>query len=108
MNQNSQDEEEKVDEQNKVMGEVIRFGKKVTEYPVAIRLESGELFSLSDLPDPKKQRWLARDKAKVVRAYLFGLIDFEFVETKYAIFEDEFKEWLEKYGENGERGLRIR
>jgi hypothetical protein len=81
------------------------FLKKV-DGPRSVTLADGSMMSQADLPNPKTRRWVASRKAAVVRGVLYGLISQAEAQTRYAISEDEFLEWVRAVTEHGEGALK--
>ncbi len=74
---------------------------------VAVRLGDGTIISLSDLPDPSTRRWVASNKAAVVKVYMAGLISEDEVLERYSLSHDEFQSWLNRYMAGGKNALKV-
>ncbi len=74
---------------------------------VAVRLGDGTIISLSDLPDRNTKRWVASNKADVVRVFMAGLISEEEVCERYDLSEEEFQSWLNRYVAGGKQALKL-
>ena len=66
----------------------------------------GAPLTLTDLPDAKTTRWVARRKAEVVAAVDGGLISLEQACQKYALSIEEFLTWQRAFDRFGQSGLR--
>jgi hypothetical protein len=68
------------------------------------------ILSVTELPPPNTQRWVARRKAAVVAAVLSGIISLEEACRRYQMSEEEFITWrcaFEIYGVNGLRATEL-
>ncbi len=74
---------------------------------VAVRLGDGTIISLSDLPDRNTKRWVASNKADVVKVFMAGLISEQEVCERYALSEEEFQSWLNRYIAGGKQALKL-
>jgi hypothetical protein len=59
-----------------------------------------------DPPPADTRRWVASRKAAVIRAVLHGLITQAEAERRYGLSEEEFREWVRAYSQQGMKGLR--
>lgn len=67
----------------------------------------GTPLTLSNLPAPNTQRWVARRKAEVVVAVRGGLLSFEDACERYRITSEEFLGWQRQVERHGLQGLRV-
>ncbi len=74
--------------------------------PRAVTLPDGTVMTLGDLPAPDTQRWVASRKLAVVRGVVYGLISQEDACKRYALSEDEFREWVRAVSLHGEAALK--
>ena len=75
--------------------------------PRVVRLQSGEILSITDLPEVGLSRWTAARKSAVIRGVMFGLISSREAIERYDLTEDEFHEWLRRYADHGRNGLKV-
>jgi hypothetical protein len=78
--------------------------------PKSVVGPDGKMLTLSDLPPPTTQRWVARRKAEVVTAVRAGLLSLEDACRRYSLSTEEFLGWeaaIEKHGLGGLRVTRI-
>ena len=61
---------------------------------------------MADLPPANINRWVARRKAAVVAALSSGAITMEEACLRYALSEEELRDWLRAFEAHGLRGLR--
>ena len=61
---------------------------------------------MADLPPPNTNRWVARRKAAVVAALRSGAITMEEACLRYALSEEELRDWQHAFEAHGLRGLR--
>ena len=61
--------------------------------PRSVTLPDGSVMTRADLPAPDTDRWVASRKAAVIRAVAAGLLTQEAAQERYALSEDEYKEW---------------
>lgn len=69
------------------------FPKK-SKGPSVIRLISGDVFSVADLPPVMLKRWTASRKRAVVRAVIYNIITAQEAIDAYALSQEEFNTWL--------------
>ena len=62
--------------------------------------------SHADLPPSSTRRWVASRKLAVVRGVLYGLISQDEAQKRYALSEDEFREWVRAVSLHGEEALK--
>lgn len=74
--------------------------------PRAVTLPDGTVMTRADLPPADTRRWVASRKAAVIRAVLHGLITQAEAERRYGLSEEEFREWVRAYSQQGMKGLR--
>ena len=67
----------------------------------------GTPLTLSSLPPPNTERWVARRKAEVVAAVKGGLLSFEDACARYRITAEEFLGWKRQVDRHGLPGLRV-
>ena len=67
----------------------------------------GTTLTLSSLPPPNTERWVARRKAEVVAAVKGGLLSFEDACVRYRITAEEFLGWQRQVDRHGLPGLRV-
>lgn len=67
----------------------------------------GERMTRASLPGPNERRWTALRKGRVVAAVNGGLISQQEACSRYAMTEDEFKQWKVGFSNHGLRGLRV-
>ena len=67
----------------------------------------GTPLTLSSLPPPNTERWVARRKAEVVAAVKGGLLSFEDACARYRITAEEFLGWQRPVDRHGLPGLRV-
>ena len=67
----------------------------------------GTPLTLSSLPPPNTERWVARRKAEVVAAVKGGLLSFEDACARYRITAEEFLGWQHQVDRHGLPGLRV-
>lgn len=79
---------------------------KKVEGPRAITLPDGSVMSHADLPPSSTRRWVASRKLAVVRGVLYGLISQDEAQKRYALSEDEFREWVRAVSLHGEEALK--
>ncbi len=82
-------------------------GVKVMPKNVAVRLGDGTIISLSDLPSTNTTRWVASNKAAVVRVFMAGLIHEKDVIERYGLSAEEFQSWIDRYITAGKNGLKV-
>ena len=75
--------------------------------PRVVRLQSGEILSITDLPEVGLSRWTAARKSAVIRGVMFGLISSREAIERYDLTEDEFHEGLRCYVDHGRNGLKV-
>ncbi len=63
--------------------------------------------TLSSLPPPNTERWVARRKAELVAAVRGGLLSLEGACERYSITVEEFLSWQRQVDKHGLRGLRV-
>ncbi len=81
------------------------FPKK-SNGPSVIRLTSGEVLSIADLPPVTSKRWTASRKRVVVRAVIYNLITADKAIEAYAFTVEEFKSWLSRFADHGADALK--
>mgnify|MGYP002725831696 FL=1 len=74
--------------------------------PRAVTLPDGTIMTRADLPPAETRRWVASRKAAVVKGVLNGLITQEEALERYALSEDEFREWVWAVSRHGEEALK--
>lgn len=74
--------------------------------PRAVTLPDGTVMTRADLPPADTRRWVASRKAAVIRAVLHGLITQAEAERRYGLSEEEFREWVRAYSQQGLNGLK--
>lgn len=79
---------------------------KKVEGPRAVTLPDGTVISQADLPGEATRRWVASRKLAVVRGVLYGLISQDEAMQRYALSEDEFREWVRAVSLHGEDALK--
>ncbi|MBZ8119460.1 DUF1153 domain-containing protein [Roseovarius sp. LXJ103] len=79
---------------------------KKVDGPRAVTLPDGTVMSHADLPPPSTRRWVASRKLAVVRGVLYGLISEDEAQKRYALSEDEFREWVRAVSLHGEEALK--
>lgn len=82
------------------------FLKKV-DGPRQVTLPDGAVLTRADLPPANTTRWIARRKAVVVRAVLYGLLPQDEALRRYGLSEEEFSLWCKAIADHGEPGLRV-
>jgi Protein of unknown function (DUF1153) len=75
--------------------------------PKSIVGPDGKMLTLSDLPPPNTQRWVARRKAEVVTAVRAGLLSLEDACQRYSLSTEEFLGWEAAIDKHGLGGLRV-
>lgn len=80
---------------------------KRVDGPRQITLPDGTVISRADLPSPNTSRWVARRKALVVKAVVYGLITQTEAQERYALSEEEFTLWRSAVERHGENGLKV-
>lgn len=80
---------------------------KKVDGPRQVTLPDGSVLSRADLPPDATRRWVASRKAVVVKAVLYGLISEAEALERYAISEEEFRNWCTAVRLHGEKALRI-
>jgi len=83
----------------------MMYLKKV-DGPRAVTLPDGQIMTQADLPSPDTRRWVASRKLAVVRGVLYGLISQSDALKRYALSEDEFREWVRAVSLHGEDALK--
>ena len=63
---------------------------------IAHRLNTGEIFALSDLPPAKTSRWVISRKRAVVTAIALGMLSEQEACDVYALSPEELSEWRRK------------
>jgi hypothetical protein len=61
---------------------------------------------MADLPPPDTNRWVARRKAAVLGALRSGAITMEEACRRYALSEEELRDWQRAFEAHGLPGLR--
>lgn len=61
----------------------------------------GHIITAESLPPSNRVRWNPRRKAEIVIAVLHGIVTFSEVRERYAISEDEFLDWQDRYSRGG-------
>jgi hypothetical protein len=79
---------------------------KRMEGPNHVVLPDGSRMTRSDLPPRDTVRWVARRKAAVVRAVLYGLISNEEACALYGLSPEELEGWKYAIARYGEAALR--
>lgn len=74
---------------------------------VAVRLGDGTIISISDLPEKTTTRWVASNKASVVKVFMAGLVTQEEILQRYNLSEEEFQSWLNRYISGGKNALKV-
>ncbi len=82
-------------------------GVKIMPKNVAVRLGDGTIISLSDLPSKNTTRWVASNKAAVVKVFMAGLVSEEEVLERYGLSYEEFQSWLHRFMAGGKNALKI-
>lgn len=77
-----------------------------TNGPRLVTLPDGTVLSRADLPETGA-RWVARRKAIVARAVIFGLMNRQEIIERYDLSEEELESWIRHYNEHGVRALRV-
>ena len=72
-----------------------------------VKLQSGEILTIADLPKAGLSLWTAARKLIVIRAGMFGLLSTYEAISRYKLYHDEFQEWLRSYAEYGRNGLKV-
>jgi hypothetical protein len=67
----------------------------------------GTPLTLSSLPPPNTERWVARRKAEVGAAVKGGRLSFEDACARYRITAEEFLGWQRQVDRHGLPGLRV-
>jgi len=67
-----------------------------------IRLISGDVFSVADLPPVTLKRWTASRK----RAVIYNIITAQEAIDAYALSQEEFNTWLARCADHGEDALK--
>lgn len=67
----------------------------------------GTPITLSTLPPPDTERWVARRKAEVVAAVRGGLLSLEDACSRYSLTTEEFLGWQRQVDRHGLPGLRV-
>jgi hypothetical protein len=75
--------------------------------PRVVKMQSGEILTIADLPKAGLSRWTAARKSTVIRAVMFGLISTDEAIGRYELTHDEFQEWLRSYADYGRNGLKV-
>lgn len=75
--------------------------------PRVVTLPDGSTLSLADLPKPDTTRWVARRKAAVAKAVMFGLLEWSEAKKRYSLSEEELKSWVATQARHGEAGLKL-
>jgi len=75
--------------------------------PRVVKMQSGEILTIADLPKAGLSWWTAARKSTVIRAAMFGLISTDEAIGKYELTHDEFQEWLRSYADYGRNGLKV-
>ena len=75
--------------------------------PRVVKIQSGEILTIGDLPDSGLRRWTAARKSLVIRAVMFELISTDEAIERYDLTHDEFQEWLRSYADYGRNGLKV-
>jgi hypothetical protein len=82
-----------------------------SEQPQSFVGPDGKVMTLTDLPPPETQRWVARRKAEVVAAVRAHLLSLDDACKRYNLSMEEFLGWeaaIDKHGLGGLRVTRIR
>ena len=66
----------------------------------------GTILTLTNLPPPDAQRWVASRKAIVVAAVRGGLLSMSDACARYRLTTEEFLSWQTQVDRNGLKGLR--
>lgn len=82
-------------------------GVKIMPKNVAVKLGDGTIISLSDLPAKTTTRWVASNKAAVVKVFMAGLASKEEILERYELSEEEFQNWLNRYMAGGKNALKV-
>ena len=82
------------------------FLKRV-DGPRQVTLPDGSILTRADLPPPDTRRWVARRKAVVVKAVVYGLIPEKEALERYDLSEEEFAQWRVVSLKHGEDGLKV-
>ncbi len=82
-------------------------GVKIMPKNVAVKLGDGTIISLSDLPPQSTTRWVASNKAAVVKVFMAGLISKEDILERYELSDEEFECWLNRFVAGGKNALKI-
>jgi len=80
---------------------------KKVDGQLAVTLPDGTVLTQGDLPAPDTTRWVASRKLAVVRGVLCGLISQKEACRRYALSEDEFREWVRAVSLHGEAALKV-
>jgi hypothetical protein len=75
--------------------------------PRVVKMQSGEILTIGDLPDAGLRRWTAARKSLVIRAVMFELISTDEAIERYDLTHDEFQEWLRSCADYGRNGLQV-
>jgi hypothetical protein len=75
--------------------------------PRVVKMQSGEILTIADLPKVGLSRWTAARKSTVIRAVMFGLISTDEAIGQYKLTNDEFQEWLRSYADYGRNSLKV-
>jgi len=67
---------------------------------------AGQILTLETLPPPGTKRWVVRRKAEVVTGVRAGLITLDEACRRYALSEDEFRDWQRQLDDHGLVGLK--
>lgn len=81
-------------------------GIKIMPKNVAVRLGDGTIISLSDLPPKDTTRWVASNKASVVKVFMAGLVREEEVIDRYGLSKEEFQSWIDRFITGGKNALK--
>ncbi|MGR3549301.1 CtrA inhibitor SciP [Pseudooceanicola sp.] len=74
--------------------------------PRAVTLPDGSIMTRADLPPPETRRWVASRKSAVVKGVMHALITQSEALERYALSEEEFREWVFAISEHGEEALK--
>lgn len=80
---------------------------KRVDGPRQVTLPDGSILSRADLPSPETRRWVARRKAVVVQAVVYGLISEAEALERYALSAEEFGMWRQAVEVHGVKALRV-
>ena len=79
---------------------------KIVSGPRAVTLPDGNTMTRADLPAATTRRWVASRKLAVVRGVVYGLISQAEAQERYALSEEEFREWVRAVTLHGEEALK--